>query len=150
MTGAGAATVGIGQGMLGGAAEGRLAAGVTGACACAWEEGGRVWWIAGDWCADDDGVVCDCVGDADWVAAAATETDAAGGLGADGRGLLDAVVAPAGVSGSRRRLVPRVVLSLRPMEVAFRRIWCLGAAMLSEELVSRNGALTSCESFPIG
>ncbi len=30
-----------------------------------------------------------------------------------------------GTSPSRRRLMPRVVLSLRPSAVALRRIWCL-------------------------
>lgn len=76
-------------------------------------------WIAGDgWVDDAEVVAWVCAGDG--TAATALVREFMGGAGAG--------VCPSdgfGTSPSRLRLTPRVVLSLRPSDVALRRIWCL-------------------------
>jgi hypothetical protein len=110
-----AATVGIGHGMLDGGAVvvGRLGVGVE---VVDWSTGGGTGlWIAGDGPVDGVGVVVWlCAGDC--TAPAALVREPIGGAGA---GVASDVPE---ISPSRFRLMPRVVLSLRPSAVALRRI----------------------------
>lgn len=114
-----AATVGIGHGMVDGGAVvvGRLGVGVVDVVG--WSgDGGTGLRMAGDGRADDvDVVVWLCAGDG--TAPTALVREPIGGAGAG-----VASDAPE-ISPSRFRLMPRVVLSLRPRDVALRRIWCL-------------------------
>lgn len=112
-----AATVGIGHGMLDGGpvVVGRLGVGV-GVDVVDWSGGGGGTGLrmAGDGRADDvDVVVWLCAGDG--TAPAALVREPIGGAGAG-------VASDVPDSPSRFRLTPRVVLSLRPRAVAFRRI----------------------------
>lgn len=112
-----AATVGIGHGMLDGGAVvvGRLGVGVE-VEVVDWSAGGGTGlWTAGDGPVDGVGVVVWlCAGDC--TAPAAFVREPIGGAGA---GVASDVPA---ISPSRFRLMPRVVLSLRPSAVALRRI----------------------------
>lgn len=104
-----AATVGIGHGMLDGGP-------VVGVDVVDWSGGGGGTGLrmAGDGRADDvDVVVWLCAGDG--TAPAALVREPIGGAGAE-------VASDVPDSPSRFRLTPRVVLSLRPRAVAFRRI----------------------------
>jgi len=111
-----AATVGIGHGMLDGGpvVVGRLGVGV-GVVDWSGNGGGTGLRMAGDGRVDDvDVVVWLCAGDG--TAPAALVREPIGGAGA---GVASDVPE---TSPSRFRLTPRVVLSLRPRAVAFRRI----------------------------
>lgn len=55
-------------------------------------------------------------------------------MGGAGRGLGSVGVA----SGSRLRFVPRVVLSFKPIDVAFSKIWCLVPHEFVRKLSSNN------------
>jgi hypothetical protein len=117
-----AATVGMGHGMLDGGAVvvGRLGVGVE-VDVVDWSGGGGTGlWTAGDGPVDGVDVVAwlcagDCTGPAAWV----REPIGGAGVGGAGAGVVSEVPEN---SPSRFRLMPRVVLSLRPSAVAFRRI----------------------------
>ena len=116
-----AATVGIGHGMLdGGPVVGRLGVGVE-VDAVDWSGGGGTGlWTAGDGPVDGVGVVVWlCAGDCTAPAALVREPIGGAGVGGAGAGVVSDVPE---ISPSRFRLTPRVVLSLRPIAVALRRI----------------------------
>lgn len=111
-----AATVGIGHGMLdeGAVVVGRLGVGVE-VDVVDWSgSGGTGLWTAGDGPVDGVGVVVWlCAGDCIFP------TFVREPIGGAGAGVASDVPE---ISPSRFRLMPRVVLSLRPSDVALRRI----------------------------
>ncbi len=117
-----AATVGIGHGMLDGGAVvvGRLGVGVE-ADVVDWSgSGGTGLWTAGDGPVDGVGVVVWlCAGDCIVPTAFVREPIGGACVGGAGAGVASDVPE---ISPSRFRLIPRVVLSLRPSDVALRRI----------------------------
>ena len=117
-----AATVGIGHGMLDGGAVvvGRLGVGVgVEVDVVFWTGGGTGLWTTGDGPVDGVRVgVWLCAGDCIAPAALVREPIGGAGVGA-GAGVASDVPE---ISPSRFRFMPRVVLSLRPSAVAFRRI----------------------------
>ncbi len=129
MTGDGvlAATVGIGHGIP------EVVPDVVRAGAMTVVDGGRCGCVAGEAFADggfEVAELCPGEGAIALVAVGGAETKVVTGVtvvtlevGTEADVFAFDSVAPP--SSPRRRFVPRVVLSLRPNEVAFKRIWCL-------------------------